>query len=83
MRITFTLAAILAASVSATPLAPSDNLSASTGTLTQISAHPLTTEAADDLWMGQTEVDLDTLAEVEEHKSKQAKLRKATNGLYV
>ena len=59
MRITFTLAAIFAASASvyATPLAPSDNLSASASSLTQIDAHsldaaPITTEAAEDLWMG-------------------------------
>ena len=65
MRITFTLAAILAASVYATPLAPTNNLSASASTLAQISAHsldaaPITTS---DLWMGQTEADLGALTE--------------------
>ena len=82
MRITFTLAAILAASVNATPLAPTNNLSASTSTLSQISAHsldaaPITTEAADDLWMGQTEADLDTLAEKGAKQKKLAELLEA------
>ena len=74
MRITFTLAAILAASVNATPLAPTKDLSASASTLVQISAQsldaaPITT---DDLWMGQTEADLDTLAEKGEKQKKLA-----------
>ena len=81
MRITFTLAAILAASVHAMPLAPINNLSASASTLAQISAHsldaaPINTDAAGDLWMGQTEADLGALAE--DHVTKQLKLTAAT-----
>ena len=69
MRTLFALAAVLAATVCATPLAPLANQSASAGTLAQIDAHsleaaaPLTDGAADDLWMGQIEADLDALAE--------------------
>ena len=88
MRITFALAAILAATVCATPLAPANTLSSSASTLTQIDAQlldsaPITTEAADNLWMGQTELDLDTLAEDGEPGKKQMALAKCVYKLYI
>ena len=54
MRITFTLAAVLAGLASCTPLAQRDTFE--TSALTQIYASPL---AANDLWMSQVDTEAD------------------------